>query len=74
MLEGGFIEWIAIVHGVIRVIWSPFFSSNKRIIEDFFGIDSDESSVHVVRDSTTVVAVSDKTLNRWPWNRSVLNK
>jgi hypothetical protein len=72
MLVGCLIEWIAIVHGVVSIIWLPFVDGDKGVTEYFFSIDTDQSSIHVVCDSTTIVAISNQTLNGWPWDRIFL--
>lgn len=68
------IEGIAVVHGIIRVVWLPSFQCDKIVVEDFLGVDADQPSIHVVRNSTTIVTISDQALNGWPWNRIFLVK
>jgi len=74
MFKSSFIEWVAVVHGVVSIIWLPLFHSNKVVIENILCIHANESSVHVVSDSATIIAISDQTLNSCPWNWVLLVK
>jgi len=74
LLEGSFIEWVTIVHGIVGIIWFPLFHSSKVIIKDFLCIHANESSVHIISDSATIITISDQTLNGWPWNWVLLVK
>jgi len=74
MLVRRFIKWVAIVHAIIGIVWFPFINGNKLVVEDLFSIHADQSSIHIVSDSATIITIGNQTLDSWPWNGVLLIK
>jgi len=53
-----FISWVDIVV-FFSADWSPFFKSNQDIVEDFLSINFNKSTIAVICDTTTIVALSN---------------
>ena len=71
MLGVGLISWVNVVV-FLGADGSPLFKGDKAILEDFIGVDLDETTITIVCDTTTVVTLGDQVLDGLPWDLALL--
>lgn len=67
MLRSSFFSGVRVVE-LLCSLRSPFFNSNKGIIEDLLTVDLYQATITIISDTTTIETRSNQNLNGLPIN------